>query len=379
MRGRLLIIIAFLVVLVAVVVVFVLLPPQGNRTQPLSGTPGATVVDLDVTPSPTATEVRLVPLYIALFDLPRGTRITEDMVRLVEYPEANAPFNAIANPEDIIGKIASTDVYREQPVLQTMVVDDLFEIGRPRSEASSVLPPGTVAISVPMDRLTSVAYAIRDGDSVDIIISLLFVDVDETFGSIEPNNVRLILIVDGVLTISEPVRGRLDTSPTFGDVFIEASEPQRPRLVTQRIISGALVVHVGDFPRDGIFISVPPTPTPVPVAESEDGTVRGTQVPTPVPPRPDIITIAVSPQEAVVLTWAVEARLPITFALRPSADTTRIQTEPVTLDYIMDSYGIDLPPRRPYNIQPPITSIRQLITAEEISFNQPTAVPSTGN
>lgn len=368
-RGRVLIIIAFVVVLLGVVVAFVVLPRGGPQTS-VQTTPGerATEAPINLTPSETPTEISLIPIYIALFDLPRGTKITEDLVRLVDYPEANAPFNYIDNPELIIGKIASTDIYREQPVLRTMLVDDLFAIGRPRSEASAVLPAGTVAIALPMDRLTSVAYAVQDGDTVDVVISLLFVGVDEEYQSREPGTITLFNIeTDGTLTLLEGVPGRIVDTP-IGAGFYGPSEQQRPRLVTQRTVQGAYVVHVGDFPRDGLFISKPPTPTPVPLDEEEGAGRRATVAPTPIPPRPDIITLAVSPQDAVFLSWIVEARLPITFLLRSSQGSSSALTEPVTLDYVMDTYNIVVPARRTFSIEPAVSSIRQLLIGEEIQL-----------
>jgi hypothetical protein len=128
---------------------------------------------------------------------------------------------------------------------------------------------------------------------------------------------------------------------------------------------------VGNFPPDGRFIGVPPTPTPVPVEGEETG--QGTPPPpTPTPPRPDIITLGVTPQEAVVLTWFVEAKVPVTLALRSASDTARVATSNVTLDYLMANYGIDLPGKRPFTIEPAIRSIRQLVAGTEIQLSENT-------
>jgi hypothetical protein len=70
-----------------------------------------------------------------------------------------------------------------------------------------------------------------------------------------------------------------------------------------------------------------------------------------------------------VLTWLIEARVPITFYLRSSADTSLIPTDPVTLEYIMSEYNISVPSRVGFSIQPPIRSIRQLIAGDEIRLD----------
>ncbi len=246
-----------------------------------------------------------------------------------------------------------------------MVVDNLTDAARVGSDAAAVLPQDLVAVSIPMDRLTGIAYAPQDGDYVDLIISLLFVELDEDFQSILPNRLRLFRITEDGIEIMEAIEGRPD-STSLGAVIVAPSERQRPRLATQRTIQDALVVHVGNFPYDGRFIGVPPTPTPVPAENGEEGTPLP---PTPLPPRPDIITLGVTPQEAVVITWMIEARIPITLALRSASSTARTATTEVTLDYVMGQYGITLPGKRPFGIEPAIRSIRQLVTDGLISLS----------
>ena len=52
--------------------------------------------------------------------------------------------------------------------------------------------------------------------------------------------------------------------------------------------------------------------------------------------------LGVSPQDAVVLTWMMEARLPITFALRSATSTSQVPTDPVNLQYITETFRIDI-------------------------------------
>lgn len=372
-RTRLLIVLIILIVLVAVVVAVLL--PQLNQPQPAAQV--ATTLEpqqqtAQETPLPTATPLELVEIVVAVQDLPRGFRIPPNAVTLGPWPKDLVPFNAITNLEDVIGQIARTDIFREQPILSNLVVEDLADTARVGSDAAAILPSNLVAIAVPMDRLTSVAYAVQDGDRVDVIVSMLFVDVDEELQSITPNEVTLISISEDEegnqqIALTDPIPGRVETS-ALGPVVVGPVEEQRPRLVTQRTIQDAFVVHVGNFPPDGRFIGIPPTPTPVPVEGQEPGTPPP---PTPLPPRPDVITLGVPPQDAVVLVWAIESRIPITLALRSATDTSRVPTTAVTLDYLMSEFNISLPVKRPFALQPAIRSIRQLIAEQQISLTGP--------
>jgi hypothetical protein len=207
------------------------------------------------------------------------------------------------------------------------------------------------------------------------MVSLLFVDIDPVFQSIEPNQVTLV--DPETLEAQLPIKGRFDGAFNLGggitkSVIISPSEAQRPRMVTQRTVQEALVIWVGNFPDNGRIFKVasPPTPTPIPATEAaaqKGGQSNVTAEPTAIP-RPDIITLGVSAQDAVVLTWMMEARLPITFALRSATSTSQAPTEPVDLEYIKETFRIDIPGPVNYSIQPAPDSIRQLFVGNRISL-----------
>jgi len=381
-RVRLLIIVVFVVVIIGVVAVFALGGTGGGGTNAAQQTGGAEstgepdsgqVVEDIATPTP----IPVVEIVVSVQDIPRGLQIPPNAVVLRPWPEESAPSQGITNIEDVIGKRARTDIFREQPILSSMVVDDLTSLANVGSDLAAILPTNRVAIALPIDRITSVAYAIQPGDRVDVIISLLFVNVDTTFQSIEPNALNLLVDGgDGSFSIASGLPGRIDTIPAgrFGtlDVLVVPREEPRPRLVTQRTIQDALVMYAGDFPRDGRLFLAAATPTPIPEPDEEEAgaAARDDETPpTPVPTRPDIITLAVSPQDAVVLTWFVEAKLPITFALRSATSASQVETEPVTLDYILNNFNISVPDRFSYSIEPAIRSIRQLYTGSQIQLS----------
>lgn len=359
-RGRLLIIVAFVIILGALIIVAVLPSLTGPTVTPPTSNNGEVIVQQV---GPTPTPMQFIDIVIAVQDLPRGFRIpAEGAVALRPWPEISTPVNAIFNLEDVIGKIPRTRISREQPILTTMITDDFQSLDEVGSDAAAILPRGLIAISLPIDRRTSVAYAIQPGDRVDVLFSMLFVDVDDAFQTIAPNNITLFQITDEGITFTNTIQGRPDNTP-LGPAIIGPSERQRPRLVTQRTIQNALVLHVGNFPLDGrLFLGEQATPTPVQQQDTTGG--QGTPVPTSTPPLPDIVTLGVTPQDAVVLAWTMEARLPVTLALRSASDTAVVSTQAVNMDYIIESFRLDPPGKRSYTIEPAIRSIRQLFSAE---------------
>lgn len=370
MRPRVLIIVLFIIILVAVVAVVLLPSLTGGGS---TGTGGGGIINTGNSQQvPTPTPLSFVEVVIAVQELPRGFRIPANAVDLRPWPEESAPFNGITNLEDVIGKIARTRIFREEPILTSMITDDFTSLAEVGSDAAAVLPSGLIAVSIPIDRLTSVSYAIQDGDRVDVILSMLFVDVDDAFQTIAPNFITLFNITQEGITLTDTLQGRPD-STSLGPAIIGPSERQRPRLVTQRTIQDALVLHVGEFPLNGKYIGVPSTPTPVPEENQQQqtsssnaqGNNQGTPEASPTPNLPTVVTLGVTPQDAVVLVWAVEARLPMTLGLRAASDTSRTATQAVTLDFIMSTFNIDPPGKRQYTIEPALRSIRQLLTDEQ--------------
>jgi len=393
-RGRLLILILLVLAVLAVAVLLVpgLLPAGPAATEAEATEEPAETA----TPLPTA--VPTVKVLVAVQQLPRGLKIPPGAVDVREWPAAAVPANAFVVPEgvdpqviiqqEVTGKIARSDIAIEQPVLGTLLVPDLTQIAAEGSDAAAILPQGLVAVSLPMNRLSGVAYAIQDGDRVDVILSFILVDVDEEFQSILPNQVfptffgafteegaRTTTDITGLACVgTDPNEeigpcslGRIETIPPGELADVVPSEPQRPRLVSQRSIESALVLHVGEFPLDGRFIALTatpttvPTPTPAPQEEGEEAPPEEGEAapppPTPTPAVPNIITLGITPQDAVVLTWALNSGVDINLALRSARDVPQVPTTSVTLQYMIETYNITVPPKLPYSLEPSIRTV----------------------
>jgi Flp pilus assembly protein CpaB len=333
--------------------------------------------------------------------------IPEDGVGIQPWPREALPEpgNYFLADEigDVVGRIARTDIFRGSPILQRQIVDNLYEIARAGSDAAAImnaLPQDRtwLAVSIPLDPsgVGQVAYGIQDGDYVDVILSFLYVDVDPTFQTRLPNNISVITRIvtpeggDQGLTIGAPRQGRIEPSTLTPDgMLLGPSEPsQRPRLVTQRTVTDAFVVHVGYFSEGGEFIGATPTPEEVPTAEApppgtetnqqQQQQQAATPEPSPTAYTPLIITLAVTPQDALVLTWAVDSQIPITLALRQAGDDRVVQTEPVTLDYMIRNYNAAPPNALEFSLEPPITSVRRFDIGTLYDFLATQATSNSG-
>lgn len=328
-------------------------------------------------------------IVIAVQDIPRGKVITADAVAIWDWPlpaippESNLILGSVKDDyngdgvpdaiEGILGMRARNDIARFEPIQNTMLANDI-DLRGTGSDAALALDPGRVLIAFPLptieeDPTTAIAYALRAGDHVDLMISLALVDLDEEFHTKLPNQTQQLNITqteegDQEVTLTEFPYGRIEEGP-LGLIFnvIPGEIDQRARLVTQMTVQDAIVVRVGRFPTHeeevrGIDPQAPPTPTPVP----EEGAEEQAPSAPPPPPKPEVIVLAVTPQEALVIKFAREIHADIDFAARAVGDQALFQTNPVTLQYLMETYNIAVPPKLQYGIEPPIYELEQLTT-----------------
>jgi Flp pilus assembly protein CpaB len=294
----------------------------------------------------------MVDIVVVLQPINRDDQIKEDALTTMQFPQASLTSKMITDKQLLLGKYAVYPLSQGMPVTTDMV-SDRPGLNQPGSEAAKVVSPGLVAISIPITRLSAVAYGIKDGDRVNVIATTMFVDVDANFQSRLPNLTANVtgpgFTPDTLPTLSATVlsggpgaeQGRAELDPTLNQaLYLVPSEPQRPRLVSQMILQDIQVLHMGDFllPEEEAQ-----------AAQAQAQPVEGQ--PTPTPPvikQPELITLIVTPQDAVALTYLMYSGSKFTLTLRAPDDTSRVETEATTLQYLLSQYAIPVPAKLPY-------------------------------
>lgn len=343
-RGGPILLVLVLIIVILIAVAFLVLNGIGPFAQPKA--------------SPTAPLQKIV---IVGQPINRDDKITAESLSSAELPKNLVTQAMITDPNLVIGKYAAFPLKQGWPLSLDMV-SERPGMNQPGSEAAKVIQPGQVAISIPINRLDSVAYAIRDGDYVNIIATTLFVDLDPSFQTLLPNNLGIVtgpgpdaassprLVAGG-----EGPQGRIDLEPTLNQPIyvIPAETKQRPRLVSQMVLQDIQVLHIGTFS----ITSGEAQPAP-------DTTGQGAPQPTataiPVA-RPDIITLIVSPQDAVSLTYLLYSGAKLTLTLRAPDDRSRAETEAATLQYLLSQYAIPVPAKLPYGMEPRLDSLATFV------------------
>ncbi len=291
------------------------------------------------TPPPVVAEegIPTTQVIVALQPIGRGSQFVQGSIGRRDWPANNVPPDIIGDEAETIGKVAKTEIVQGQVIVRSMLAD----IGE-GGDASFRVPTGRVAVAYPIDRQSSVSFAVQAGDYVDILVTAPFVDVDEEFQTKLPNKITFFfrgLDPDTGETASVSMYQDIDEgrfAVAAGDMpaIINAGEDlQRPRRVAQLTVQAAKIIRVGPW------IEPPPPPPP-------EGQAEGEEVPTPTPKVPDIVTLAVTPQDALVLLWLRQSGIHSEMALRSAGEENADHlTEAITLQYMLTRFNIAVPPK----------------------------------
>ena len=386
-RGRIFFYLAFIIILglVAVVVIWqkFLQPtaqPQANATAPAP--------------------VEMVDIVMVTQKVPRGGVLDRQVLELVPWQKTSLIDGMFTNIDDVVGRQARYELTPGVPLMSGMLVDSADQISGGGIAALSI-PRGMVAVSIPVSRLSSVSYAPQSGDHVNVIVTTMFVDLDTDFQTVLPNQ-TLGVIAPGTGTLTGSTgqsqsqgevqaqgsaglsvesnsvvalsggggatQGRAEVDPVLGQTFyLVPSEKQRPRITSQNLIQDVIVLKMGDFVYEGQQPQVSETPQAV-----ADGQTAAEGTTTTAPKPPDVVTLIVSPQDAVTLNYLIYSGAELTLALRAANDDSRFETEAVTLQFLLDQYNIPVPVKLPYGVEPRKDSLSLPVLQNDIA---PTPAP----
>jgi Flp pilus assembly protein CpaB len=390
-RGRIFIYLALILLLGLVAVAVVWMRSQ----QPARASEVA-----EATPTPF---VDLANVIVVTQRIQRGSVINEDVLGTVPVQRDLLIEGYFTDLRQVVGRKARVDLDANMLLTKSMVVDSAEQLSATGSNAALSIPRGMVAITIPISRLSSVSYAPQAGDHVNVIATLLLVDLDTEYQSLMPNNTAAVLAAGpGVLLGVEDadssstslypdlvkitaqnstggtasVFGRAEIDPLLAQTFyIVPSERQRPRLLSQTLLQDVVVLGLGNFPLENKEESVPtPTPEAPTTIEGEVApSAEATEEPEMPEPLPDVITLIVNPQDAVTLNYMVYSGAQLTLALRASGDDSLVETEATSLDFLMRHYNIPMPLSLPYGLEPRVDELSSPLLPND--GPQPTPLP----
>jgi Flp pilus assembly protein CpaB len=342
-RGRIVIFVILIIIIGLVVGVVALQAYLGGSNQP---------------PEP-----QFVDVYIVAQNIPQGAEVTPAALSTMSIPADKVVRDVmitVADSQLLENKVARFNLEPGMPLTQSMIIDKTAGVAIPPPQWATQIPSGMTAIGIPTTRLSVAGYGINEGAHVNVNACFLFVDVDPGFQSILPNTTTVLtgtgFVPDALPVVSleaAPLgpdsvnpQGRLELDPSLQQPFyLIPSETQRPRVVCQTIFQDVVVMKLGNFP------------LPQAAAQSTDPAAATQPTVTEPQPSPDIVTLIVSPQDSVTLSYLVYTNAQIMLALRNSDDAARQATEAATLQFLLSQYNIPIPAKLPYTLEPRIDAL----------------------
>lgn len=383
MNSRTIAIIIFIFAALVLIVVGALFFIQ-NQDDPAPAEPQEVITNEEGTPQPTAegqapvddnappTETpALVEVVVSLQTVPRGFEMTEEILTTDWRNVADVGSNVITDIDEVIGSFARSDIFQGETLTRDALVRDPTLVGVQEFGPSSLIPQGFVAAAIPLDRLKGVANGLSEGDFIDIMATFNLYRIDEQFQTFLENDAVFFVDefysdieqtppgedeVEGLpeqfdleTTLIFPF-GRFEELATGELVLIEPSEFQRPIPITM-VLQNAKVVQIGNYvPRQPASERIP-TATPEPLEEGvETPTPEAPPTPTPTSPPPDVIVVALSPQQQLFLKHAVEVGAEMDYALRGASDNQLFPVDNVDFQFLLDFFNIEVPPNFDYTV-----------------------------
>jgi pilus assembly protein CpaB len=245
----------------------------------LSGVGVFSVLRKQTAPPPPPTPT--VKVVVATQNIPERTMVQASMVTVKDWPEDIVPVGAQSRTQDVVGQVTSSPIVVGEPILSSKFSTEQATIG-----LAPTLPPGLVAFELALSSVGSVGGAIREGDTVDVLVSMEYSEYDDQGDESKPMQVAFYTIQDvPVIAISGQE---------------SASSPS------------------------GVGLS--------PAASSAPSS----------PSAGMLLTVLVTPQDALLLKYAREKGV-IDLALRSPQFHDQVVTDPVYLDYITRRFDLPKP------------------------------------
>ena len=249
----------------------------------------------DRSPATAMEETVKTTVVVATRDLFLGDLLAGTDVKLASVPVEIAPRDAIATLEEAVGKIIKTDLVQGEMVLSHNLADPTNN----NKDLSFILSENHILMAFPGDDLMSRESIVQRGDIVDIFATF----------------------TEKVKTVGETA-----TTTTTG-------EPQEPEMRTftvdtmQKVSVTAMVLEVIEQENNVIPLEGE-TAQAAPRAET----------------RIKAYLLALNPQDALILKHLKDTNAIFDIVLRAPTSTAQFDLTPVTEEYIIEYYGLEILP-----------------------------------
>jgi pilus assembly protein CpaB len=161
-----------------------------------------------------------VRMAVAARDMPHGTLLRTEGIRLIDWPADVLPMGYAASAADLVGRGLITPVRANEPLLSSKLADRESGGGMP-----ILIPDGMRAISVRVDEVIQVAGFVTAGTRVDVMVTM------KPTSSDSESITRVILQNMQVLAADQTIERDAEGKPmTVGVITLMVTPEQGERL-----------------------------------------------------------------------------------------------------------------------------------------------------
>src|SRR5262249_29207356 len=162
-----------------------------------------TYVNNRIPAAPNSDQTKVV---VAALDVPRGTVITSDQVKLRDVPKDQVHARAITKLEDAVNRAVVTPLLKDEPIL-----DGRLSPKGSRGSMSWVTKPGMRAFTIQTTTLAAgVAGFVMPGDRVDVLMTITGDNNDGTGGGSTTTLLQNVEVMAVDQAVEAPAGNKVD-------------------------------------------------------------------------------------------------------------------------------------------------------------------------
>lgn len=172
---------------------------------------------------------------VAMFDIQLGSRVTPDMVLMIDWPVGNVPNGVFKDPKALEGRVVRTGLTRGEPILESK----LAPVGT-QGGLSAVVGEGKRAITVRVNDVIGVAGFALPGNFVDIMVNT---QEEGAKGGDKDRSISKIVLEHILVLAVAQESGRDETKPkVVNAVTLEVTPEQAEKIDLARSVGSLSLV-----------------------------------------------------------------------------------------------------------------------------------------
>jgi pilus assembly protein CpaB len=185
-----------------------------------------------------------VEVVVAAYDLPLGSRIEAQEVKMTRWSADSIPDGSYTDPRQVIGSYVKNSLVANEPIVQSK----LFTGDKTAGVMPLLIPFGMRAVSVPVDEVSDIAGFVLPHTRVDVLVAM------DSGGGAEKAFSKVVLQNVEVLAVAQEVEQKKD-EPTVVKVVTLLVSPQESERLALASRAGSLRLAMRNYNDNKIVLT----------------------------------------------------------------------------------------------------------------------------